>query len=92
MSLKVEQIPDNTRRVTMISPDGHRCPVVVSPRHNGGRSVEYYRKRGFKTLEDLERDKQLAELEELRRQNAAADKAAKAAAKEEAKKAKAEGK
>lgn len=58
---------DNTRFVQMVHPDGGITPIPVSPRHNGGRSVEFYRAKGFKTLDEHEAEqataKKIADLE-----------------------------
>lgn len=58
---------DNTQFVQMVHRDGTVVPVPVSPRHNGGRSVEFYRAKGLKTLAEWEAEqataKRIADLE-----------------------------
>lgn len=71
MSVKVTPRPDNTRFITMIDPAGNRCPIPLSDRHGArdGRApavIEYYRQKGFRTVEEVER---AAELERLRQEN-----------------------
>lgn len=69
MSIKVsDRTADNTRFIELIDPRGNRCPIPISPRHGTHEAViiDYYRRKGFRTLADVERE---AELERLQREN-----------------------
>lgn len=90
MDVKTKALPDNTRYVTMVSPRGTRVKITVSKRHFGVHAIDYYRSKGFKTLEDLSHERQLAELQaenERLRAEAEAKAAAEKTAAAEAKKA-----
>jgi len=62
---------DNTKYVELVHP-GHGGTVKVpcSERHNGGKGIEFYRAKGFLTLEEkAQRDTiaaQAAEIERLK--------------------------
>jgi hypothetical protein len=59
-----DKTTDNTRYVPLIHPGhGGTVKVPVSERHNGGKGIEFYRAKGFKTLEEHAKD---VELEKLR--------------------------
>jgi hypothetical protein len=59
-----DKIIDNTKYIPLVHP-GHGGTVKVpcSERHNGGKGIEFYRAKGFKTLEEHAKD---VELEKLR--------------------------
>lgn len=58
---------DNTQFTQMVHRDGTVVNVPCSPRHNGGRSVEFYRAKGLKTVAEHEAEqataKKIADLE-----------------------------